>query len=65
MASLARTVAREAAEEKVDRLRYQMDALQNEIRELMQAQRQAADAIAASQAAVQEARNHLSPPVYW
>jgi hypothetical protein len=36
MASLARTVVCEAAEEKVDRLRHQMDALQNEIRELVQ-----------------------------
>ena len=65
MASSPRTVTREAAEEKVDRLRRQMDALQNETRQLTQAQQKAADAIAASQAAVQEARNHLSPPVYW
>jgi hypothetical protein len=60
-----RTVAREAAEEKVDRLRRQMDALENEIRELTQARQQAADAIAALQVAVQEARNHFPPPVYW
>jgi hypothetical protein len=65
MAPSPRTVAREAAEEKVDRLRRQMDALQNEIRELTQARQQAADAMAALQAAVQDARNHLSPPVYW
>jgi uncharacterized protein HemX len=60
-----RTVAREAAEEKVDRLRRQMDALENEIRELTQARQQAADTISALQAAVQEARKHVPPPVYW
>jgi TolA-binding protein len=64
MAPSPRSVAREAAEEKVDRLRRQMDALENEIRELRQARQQADDAIAALQA-VQEARNHLPPPVYW
>jgi len=37
----------EAAEEKVDRLPRQMDAIQNEIRELTQARQQAADAMAA------------------
>jgi hypothetical protein len=60
-----RTVAREAMEEKVDRLRRQVEALESEIRELTQARQQAADAISALQAAVQEARNHAPPPVYW
>ena len=60
-----RTVAREAAAEEVDRLRRQMDGLENEIRELTHARQQAADAIAALQTAVQEARNHVPPPVYW
>jgi hypothetical protein len=59
------TVAREAMEEQVDRLRRQVEALESEIRELTQARQQAADAISALQAAVQEARNHAPPPVYW
>jgi outer membrane murein-binding lipoprotein Lpp len=60
-----RTVAREAMEEKVDRLHRQVEALESEIRELTQARQQAADAISALQAAVQEARDYLPPPVYW
>ena len=60
-----RTVAREAVEEKVDRLRRQVEALESEIRELTQARQQAADAISALQAGEQEARNHVPPPVYW
>jgi cell division protein FtsB len=60
-----RTVAREAAEEKVDRLRRQVEALESEIRELMQGRQQAADTALALQAAVQESRNHVPPPVYW
>jgi cell division protein FtsB len=60
-----RTVAHEAAEEKVDSLRRQVEALESEIRELTQGRQQAADAISALQAALQEARNHVPPPVYW
>ena len=52
-------------EEQVDRLRRQVEALESEIRELTQARQQAADTISALQAAVQEARKHVPPPVYW
>lgn len=52
-------------EEQVDRLRRQVEALESEIRELTQARQQAADAISALQAALQEAHSHVPPPVYW
>jgi hypothetical protein len=60
-----RTVAREAAEEKVDSLRRQVEALESEIRELTQGRQQAADAISALQAALQEAHSHVPPPVWY
>jgi hypothetical protein len=60
-----RTVARDGAEEEIDRLRRRMDELESEVRELTQARQQADDTIAALQAAEQETRNQLPPPVYW
>jgi hypothetical protein len=59
------SASREAMDEELDRLRREMDALRNEIGELTRAQQQAADTIAALQAAEQEARSHPPPPVYW
>jgi TolA-binding protein len=60
-----RTVAREGAEEEIDRLRRRMDELEGEVRELTQARQQADDTIAALQTAEKETRNQLPPPVYW
>jgi hypothetical protein len=60
-----RTVAREGAEEEIDRLRRRMDELEGEVRELTQARQQADDTIATLQAAEKETHNQLPPPVYW
>jgi hypothetical protein len=60
-----RTVAREGAEEEIDRLRRRMDKLESEVRELTQARQQADDTIAALQAAEKETRDQLPPPMYW
>jgi len=60
-----RTVAREAAEEEIERLRRRMDELESEIRELTQARQQADVTIAALQAAEKETRKQLPPPMYW
>jgi hypothetical protein len=59
------SASREATHEELDRLRREMDTLRNEIGELTRAQQQAADTIAALQAAEQEARSHQPPLVYW
>jgi hypothetical protein len=59
------SASREASDDELDRLRREMDALRNEIGELTRAQQQAADTIAALQAAEQEARSRHPPPVYW
>jgi septal ring factor EnvC (AmiA/AmiB activator) len=65
IAAPPRTVAREGAEEEIDRLRRRMDELESEVRELTQARQQADDTIAALQAAETETRNQLPPSVYW
>jgi hypothetical protein len=59
------SASRAATDDELDRLRREMDALRIEIGELTRAQQQAADTIAALQAAEQEARSHQPPPVYW
>jgi chromosome segregation ATPase len=46
-----RSASREGSDEELDRLRRQMDELRNEIGELTRAQQEAADTIAALQAA--------------
>src|SRR5262249_24771935 len=59
------TVVREGAEEEVESLRRRMDELEREVRELTQARQQADDTIAALQAAQEEARAQVPPPVHW
>src|SRR5437762_3122236 len=65
IAPAPRTVAREGAEEEIDRLRRRMDELESEVRELTQARQQADDTIAALQAAEKETRDQLPPPEHW
>jgi cell division protein FtsB len=61
-----RNVARgDAADEEADRLRRRVDALETEVKELTQAQQQAAHTIAILTASAEEARNHVPPPTYW
>lgn len=55
---------RTAAEEEIERLRHQIEALQEDVKELTEAQRQAAYSIATVKAAEQELRRHAPGP-YW
>jgi hypothetical protein len=64
IAAPPRTVAREGAEEEIDRLRRRMDELEGEVRELTQARQQADDTIAALEAAEKETHNQ-PPPMHW
>ena len=63
-ASPPKNAQRAAAEEEIDRLRGQIEALQDDVKELTEAQRQAAYTIAAVKAAEQELRR-LAPGPYW
>jgi hypothetical protein len=59
-----KSVQRAAAEEEIDRLRRQIEALKDEVKDLTEAQHQAAHTIAAMKAAEQELRRHAPAP-YW
>src|SRR5262245_5758497 len=63
-ATSPRNADRAAADEEIDRLRRQVDALANDVKELTDAQRQAAHTIAAMLAAEEDLRRHAPPP-YW
>ena len=63
-ASSPKNAQRAAAEEEIEGLRRQIEALQGDVKELMEAQRQAAYTIAAVKAAEQELRRHAPAP-YW
>lgn len=63
-ASPPKNAQRAAAEEEIDRLRRQIEALQEDVKELTEAQRQAAYTIATVKAAEQELRRHAPGP-YW
>jgi hypothetical protein len=64
-----RSASRERPDEELDRLHREVDALRNEVGDLTQAQQraqqQAAETIAALQAAEQDARSRIPPPAYW
>jgi hypothetical protein len=62
--SSPKNAQRAAAEEEIDRLRRQVEALQDDVKELTEAQRQAAYTIATVKAAEQELRRHAPAP-YW
>ena len=53
-----------AAQEEIERLRNQLDALKNDVKELTEAQHQAAHTIATMKAAEEDLR-HGVPPPYW
>lgn len=63
-ASPPKNAQRAAAEEEMDRLRRQIEALQDDVKELTEAQRQAAYTIATVKAAEQELHRHAPGP-YW
>jgi hypothetical protein len=53
-----------AAQEEIERLRGELDALKNDVNELTEAQHQAAHTIATMKAAEQDLRRDILPP-YW
>lgn len=65
----SRSTSRERPDEELDRLHREVDALRSEVDDLtraqQRAQQQAADAIAALQAAEQDARSRTPAPAYW
>ena len=62
--SSPKNAQRAAAAEEIERLRRQVEALQDDVKELTEAQRQAAYTIATVKAAEQELRR-LTPAPYW
>jgi hypothetical protein len=63
-ATSPKNTQRAAAEEEIERLRREVDALKSEVNELTEAQRQAAHTIATVKAAEQELRRNAPAP-YW
>ena len=64
-AAIARKSAqRAAAQEEIERLRGELDALKNDVKELTEAQHQAAHTIATMKAAEEDLRRDVPPP-YW
>jgi hypothetical protein len=55
---------RAAAQEEIERLHGELDALKNDVKELTETQHQAAHTIAAMKAAEEDLRRHAPPP-YW
>jgi hypothetical protein len=53
-----------AAQEEIERLRGEIDALKKDVKELTETQHQAAHTIAAMKAAEEDLRRHVPPP-YW
>ena len=63
-ATAPKSAQRAAAQEEIERLRGELDALKNDVKELTEAQHQAAHTIAAMKAAEEDFRRHAPPP-YW
>ena len=63
-ASAPKSAQRVAAQEEIERLRGELDALKNDVKELTEAQHQAAHTIAAMKAAEEDLRRDAPPP-YW
>jgi hypothetical protein len=63
-ATASKSPQRAAAQEEIERLRDQVDALKNDVKELTEAQHQAAHTIATMKAAEEDLRREVPPP-YW
>ena len=63
-ATSPRKADRAGQDEEIDRLRGQLDALKNDVKEITEAQHQAAHAIATMKAAEEDLRRDVPPP-YW
>jgi hypothetical protein len=63
-ATAPKSAQRLAAQEEIERLRGELDALKNDVKELTEAQHQAAHTIATMKAAEEDLRRDVPPP-YW
>src|SRR5262245_1419354 len=63
-ATAPKSAQRAAAPQEIERRRGELDALKNDVKELTEAQHQAAHTIAAMQAAEEDLRRDVPPP-YW
>jgi hypothetical protein len=63
-ATAPKSAQRAAAQEEIERVRGELDALKNDIKELTEAQHQAAHTIATMKAAAGDLRRDVPPP-YW
>ena len=63
-ATAPKSAQRAAAPQEIERLRGELEALKNDVKELTDAQHQAAHTIAAMKAAEEDLRRHAPPP-YW
>jgi hypothetical protein len=63
-ATAPKSAQRAAAQEEIERLQGELDALKNDVKELTEAQHQAAHTIATMKAAEEDLRRDVPPP-YW
>jgi len=63
-ATAPKSAQRAAAQEEIERVRGELDALKNDVKEITEAQHQSAHTIAAMRAAEEDLRRHVPPP-YW
>jgi hypothetical protein len=63
-ATAPKSAQRAAAQDEIERLRGDLDALKNDVKELTEAQHQAAHTIATMKAAEEDLRRDVPPP-YW
>jgi hypothetical protein len=63
-ATAPKSAQRAAAQEEIERVRGELDALKNDVKELTEAQHQAAHTIATMKAAEEDLRRDVPPP-YW